>query len=127
MRGATPTEYGAVFGIVNLAICIGSLYYSKYGSNLDVKLCLCCGYMTEALCGFAFSLLIYISSSSLFIWLSCLIRFIAGIAHAMGTCSAMTILMTIFPDKVMMIIMNTALIMKYYDVLKNEYIYFEFF
>ena len=113
MRGATPTEYGAVFGIVNLAVCITSLYFSKYGSNHGVKLCLFCGFMTDGLCGLVFSLLIYISSRSLFIGLSLLIRFIAGIAHAMGTCSAMTILMTIFPDKVMMIIMNTALIMKY--------------
>ena len=113
LRGATATEYGTVFGIMNLGICITSLYYSKYGSNHDVKLCLCCGYMTDSLCGVVFSLMIYISSSSLFIWVSCLIRFIAGIAHALGLCSATTILMTTYPDKVMVTITSTLLIMKY--------------
>ena len=123
LRGATATEYGTVFGIMNIGICITSLYYSKYGSNHDVKLCLCCGYVTDSLCGVVFSLMIYISSSSLFIWVSCLIRFIAGIAHALGLCSATTILMTTFPDKVMVTMTSTLLVMKYsnlylYDVIR---------
>ena len=37
--GATPAEYGFVFGIANLSLFIFSPFFGKYGPKIGTKLC----------------------------------------------------------------------------------------
>lgn len=99
-RGATPTEYGIVFGIPSLFACVTSLYFGKYGSNYGVKLCLSCAAIMEGLCGILFSFLAYVTYSSLFIGLSCVNRSMVGIVQAIRQCSGFAILLSMYPVKV---------------------------
>jgi len=99
-KGATPAQYGFVFGIANLSLFIFSPIFGRYGSTIGPKLCFNVGAVSQGVSGFLFAFLPYIDSVDLFIGISYLLRFIEGMGTAMAWSSALGILMEIFPNKV---------------------------
>ena len=100
LKGATPSEYGFVFGIANLSLFIFSPIFGKYGPTIGPKICFNLGAVMQGVSGFLFAFLPYCEGVALFIGLSYLLRFVEGLGTAMAWSSAMGILMHVFPDKV---------------------------
>eukprot|EP00095_Tigriopus_kingsejongensis_P008420 maker-scaffold1403_size43014-snap-gene-0.10 protein:Tk08420 transcript:maker-scaffold1403_size43014-snap-gene-0.10-mRNA-1 annotation:"chromaffin granule amine transporter" len=99
-KGATPAQYGFVFGIANLSLFIFSPIFGKYGSRYGAKLCFTTGSILQGVSGFLFAFLALIQDCTTFIALSYVLRFIEGLGTAMAWSSAIGILMKIFPNKV---------------------------
>jgi len=99
-KGATPAQYGFVFGIANLSLFLFSPVFGRYGAAIGPKLCFNVGAVAQGVSGFAFAFLPYLDSVGAFIGISYLLRFIEGMGTAMAWSSALGILMEIFPNKV---------------------------
>ena len=97
--GATPGEYGFVFGIANLSIFIFSPIFGSYATKIGPKTCFTCGATLQGVSGFLFVFLPYCQTTTLFISLSYVFRFLEGLGTAMAWSSALGILMKIFPNK----------------------------
>lgn len=98
--GATPAEYGFVFGIANLSLFLFSAVFGKYGAKIGPKFCFNCGAVMQGVSGFLFAFLPYVGTTGGFIGLSYLLRFLEGMGTAMAWSSVLGILMQIFPNKV---------------------------
>jgi len=98
--GATPAEYGFVFGIANLSLFLFSPIFGAYATKIGPKTCFNCGAVLQGVSGFLFAFLPYCSTTGLFIGLSYLLRFLEGLGTAMAWSSSLGILMKIFPNKV---------------------------
>ena len=99
-RGAEPYHYGLVFGIYSLSSVIVNPFSGTLSVKIGIKKVICTGAIIESLCGFSFAFLSYSKDVSYFIGLSCLLRFIEGIAGAFRGCCAYGILMTVYPERV---------------------------
>ena len=102
-RGATPSQYGFVFGIASFAAFIFSPIFGKYGAQMGVNLVYNSGAFIQAFCGIAFGLLIYLDSLTAFLSLSYFLRFLDGVADAASNCCGTSLLIKLFPDKAMSI------------------------
>lgn len=98
--GATPAQYGFVFGIANLSLFLFSPFFGKYGGRLGPKMCFNIGSVLQGVSGFLFGFLPYFKDVGAFIGLSYLLRFLEGLGTAMAWSAALGILMKIFPNKV---------------------------
>ena len=98
-HGATPTQYGFVFGIPQLSIVIFSPLVGKYGGKC-AKMCFITGSLLGGVSGFVFGFFTEIKDVASFIGLSYLFRFLEGIGLAMMWGSCIGILLNIFPNKV---------------------------
>ena len=74
LKGATPSQYGFVFGIANLAAFIFSTIFGKYGARLGAKLVYNIGAFTQAFIGISFGFLKYVQNVPTFLGLSYLLR-----------------------------------------------------
>ena len=97
--GATPGQYGFVFGIANLSIFIFSPIFGSHATKIDPKICFTCGATLQGVSGLLFAFLPYCQSTILFISLSYVFRFLEGLGTAMEWISSLGILMKIFPNK----------------------------
>ena len=77
--GATPAEYGFVFGIANLSLFLFSPIFGAYATKIGPKTCFNCGAVLQGVSGFLFAFLPYCSTTGLFIGLSYLLRFLEGL------------------------------------------------
>ncbi|TRY70790.1 hypothetical protein TCAL_04819 [Tigriopus californicus] len=98
--GATPAQYGFVFGIANLSLFIFSPIFGKYGPRLGAKLCFTTGSIFQGVSGFLFAFLPLLKNCEVFITLSYVLRFAEGFGTAMAWSAAVGILMKLFPNKV---------------------------
>ena len=98
--GATPAEYGFVFGIANLSLFLFSPVFGKFGARIGAKTCFNVGAVLQGVSGFLFAFLPHLHHVGAFIGLSYLLRFIEGAGTAMAWSAALGILMKIFPNKV---------------------------
>ena len=78
-KGATPAEYGFVFGIANLALFIFSPIFGKYGTKIGPKNCFCAGAVLQGISGFLFAFLAYLENTGAFIGMAYLLRFLEGL------------------------------------------------
>ena len=97
-RGATPTQYGFVFGISNLPIVLFSHIFGKYGNC--AKICFITGSLLGGISGFVFGFLTEINDADSFIGLSYFLRFLEGVGGAMAWSSGIGILIKIFPNNI---------------------------
>lgn len=74
-KGATPSQYGFVFGIANLAAFVTAPLVSKYGAKIGPKLLCNFGAFLQASCTFAFGFLTFIENKNVFLGLSYLLRY----------------------------------------------------
>jgi len=99
-KGATPQQYGFVFGIFNLAAFLSAPIFGKYGPKIGPKLLYSMGAAVLGVCGVLFGFLEYIEDAQLFIGLSYLLRGLTGIADAACWSAVLSLLLQLFPDKV---------------------------
>ena len=103
-KGATPSQYGFVFGIASLASLISTPIMGMYAAKIGVKRVFNSGAFIQGLCGISFGFLIYLDSLSAFLGLSYFLRFLDGVADAAAYCCGMSVLIKLFPDKVSSIV-----------------------
>jgi MFS family permease len=72
--GATPSQYGFVFGITNMAGFIAAPFFGRFGSRLGPKLLYNTGAFVQAIAGFSFGFLDYIDDTATFLGLSYALR-----------------------------------------------------
>ena len=73
-KGATPSQYGFVFGICNLAAFFFAPLFGRFGDKIGAKHLFKFGTLTNALMGLAFGFLTYVEDTTTFISLSYLLR-----------------------------------------------------
>ena len=66
-KGATPAEYGFVFGVIHLAIFICGPIFGKYMHKLGVKKVYCYGVVQTAVCALLFGTLDFVEDKTLFL------------------------------------------------------------
>ena len=98
-KGATPSQYGLVFGIANISLFIFSPLFGKYGEKMGAKLCFILGAVLQGFSGLLFAILPYFEHVAPFLGLSYFLRFIEGLGTAMAWNSVLGILLQIFPNK----------------------------
>ena len=100
-RGVEPSGYGFVFGLPCLAQLLFLPIFSKHAPRIGIKFCTAIGSVIETLGGFLFGYLAYVQSAPLFIALSALMRFCQGFGSAISRSSAILVLSSMYPGKVM--------------------------
>ena len=73
-RGATPSQYGFVFGIVNLAAFLFAPIFARFGTKMGPRSLHITGAFIQAFAGLAFGFLVYIETSGPFLGLSYFLR-----------------------------------------------------
>jgi len=99
-KGATPRQYGFVFGIFNLCAFLTAPIFGKYGPKLGPTNLYRFGAFIQAVCGIGFGFLKFIDDLPSFLALSYILRALSGIADAASWSSVLSILMKLFPSKV---------------------------
>jgi MFS family permease len=74
LAGATPSQYGLVFGVFNLAAFLFSPIFGRYGTKVGLKLLYNTGAFVQALAGIGFGFLEYIDDTTTFLGISYLLR-----------------------------------------------------
>ena len=72
--GATPSQYGFVFGIANLAAFLSAPIFGRYGAKIGPKFLYNFGAFVQAFCGLAFGFLDLIPQVGAFLGLSYFLR-----------------------------------------------------
>eukprot|EP00095_Tigriopus_kingsejongensis_P010457 snap_masked-scaffold1863_size26100-processed-gene-0.1 protein:Tk10457 transcript:snap_masked-scaffold1863_size26100-processed-gene-0.1-mRNA-1 annotation:"chromaffin granule amine" len=108
-HGATPSQYGFVFGIVHLAAFLSAPVFAKYGNRIGPKLLYNTGALVQGVQAICFGFLVYAENTAVFLGLSYLLRMVDGIADAAAWGAILSILMKIWPDKVATIMSWTEL------------------
>jgi MFS family permease len=72
--GATPSQYGLVFGIANLAAFLSAPIFGRYGAKIGPKFLYNFGAFMQALCCLAFGFLDFIPNVGVFLGLSYCLR-----------------------------------------------------
>jgi len=99
-KGATPQEYGAVFGIIHLAMFVCGPLFGKYMPVLGVYRVFIFGVLATAVCSSLFGLLTYIEHTWAFLGCSYGLRLLEGVAEAGAWSSVLTILSSEFKNHV---------------------------
>jgi MFS family permease len=99
-KGSTPSEYGAVFGIIHLAMFLCGPLFGKYMPVLGVYRVFIFGVLGTAVCGLLFGLLTYLENTWAFLGCSYGLRLLEGVAEAGAWSSVLTILSSQFKDHV---------------------------
>lgn len=99
-KGSTPSEYGAVFGIIHLAMFVCGPLFGKYMHKLGVYRVFIFGVLGTAVCGCAFGFLTYLDNTWAFLGCSYGLRLLEGVAEAGAWSSVLTILSVEFQDHV---------------------------
>lgn len=108
-KGATPSQYGFVFGIVHLSAFLSAPIFAKYGNSIGPKLLYNVGALVQSLQGIAFGFLAYVDNLGWFLGLSYFLRALDGMADAASWGAILSMLMKIWPDKVASIMSWTEL------------------
>ena len=103
-KGATPAQYGFVFGIIHLAAFIAAPIFGRFGPKLGPKRVYNIGGFSQGAIGIVFGFLHYVDNIGAFLGLSYLLRFLDGVADAASWSALVAILIDIWPDRAAQII-----------------------
>jgi len=98
-KGATASEFGAVFGIIHLSLFMFGPLVGKYLSIWGVKAIFPAGFIIDGGTFIMFGMLQWVSDKTMFLLFSYLIRFLEGAGAAATWTSNLSILMAKFPDR----------------------------
>ena len=98
-KGASPSQYGFVFGILNLSALIFAPLFGHYGNQIGSTYLYYMGSFCQGVISILFGLLEYVTTTDTFIGLSYGLRFVNGIADAAVWGASLAILLKMFPDK----------------------------
>ena len=73
-KGATPSQYGFVFGIANMAAFLFAPIFGRYGTKIGLKLLYNTGSFVQSIAGILFGCLDYVQDPGLFLGLSYTLR-----------------------------------------------------
>ncbi|XP_078042408.1 MFS-type transporter SLC18B1 [Augochlora pura] len=99
-KGASPSEYGLVFGIFELVVFIISPVYGQYLHRIGPKLLFNGGILTTGTCAILFGLLDKVNGHYPFIVLSFVIRIVEAMGNAAFLTASFAIIAKEFPDNV---------------------------
>ncbi|XP_017755825.1 PREDICTED: MFS-type transporter SLC18B1-like [Eufriesea mexicana] len=99
-KGASPSEYGLVFGIFELIVFIISPVYGQYLHRIGPKLLFNGGILTSGTCAIFFGLLDKVNGHYPFIVLSFVIRIVEAMGNAAFLTASFAIIAKEFPDNV---------------------------
>ncbi|KAK3923553.1 MFS-type transporter SLC18B1 [Frankliniella fusca] len=99
-KGATPSEYGLVFGVFELVVFIISPVYGQHLNRIGPKFLFNGGIFTTGVCAILFGLLDKVNGHYPFIVLSFLIRIIEAMGNAAFLTASFAIIAKEFPDNV---------------------------
>ncbi len=99
-KGATPAEYGLVFGIFELTVFIVSPLLGKNLGRFGVKRVFNIGILTTGTCSILFGLLDKIPDGTTFIALSFVIRTLEAVGNSGFLTASFSIIAKEFPDRV---------------------------
>eukprot|EP00088_Acartia_fossae_P044123 TRINITY_DN4676_c0_g1_i3.p1 TRINITY_DN4676_c0_g1~~TRINITY_DN4676_c0_g1_i3.p1 ORF type:complete len:484 (-),score=84.86 TRINITY_DN4676_c0_g1_i3:282-1733(-) len=99
-KGASPSEYGAVFGIIHLAMFVFGPVFGRFMPYLGVYRVFIFGVLGTAACGCLFGVLTYLDNTWAFLGCSYGLRLLEGVAEAGAWSSVLTILSNEFKDHV---------------------------
>jgi MFS family permease len=91
-KGASPSEYGAVFGIIHLAMFFAGPLFGKFMPYLGVRRVFMFGVLGTAVCGCVFGLLQYVEHTWAFLGCSYGLRLLEGVAEAGAWSSVLTLI-----------------------------------
>ena len=95
-KGATPAQYGLVFGIIHLAIFISSPLFGHYLPRLSLRAVLGFGLVGTSSCACAFGLLPFLPTTAAFLIASYSLRIVEGISEGAAWSSALTLMANVF-------------------------------
>ena len=99
-KGAVPSQYGFVFGMLSLTAFIFSPIFGTYGNKLGSRTVFYLGALAQGTCGIAFGFLQYVNSTWAFLSLSYFLRFLHGISDAATMGASLAILIEMYPDRI---------------------------
>jgi len=108
-KGATPSQYGFVFGIFSLAAFASSPIFAAYGAKIGPKRLYNFSTFLIAINGIMFGFLEYIQNTALFLGLSYTLRCFGGVYETAAWNSVTSILMALYPDKVASVMSSTQM------------------
>ncbi|XP_076326301.1 MFS-type transporter SLC18B1-like isoform X2 [Tachypleus tridentatus] len=100
IKGATPTQYGFVFGVFQLTVFIVSPIYGKLMALITPKFMLNSGILIVGVTSILFGILDRSPSGTPFIALAFAVRIVEGLGSAAFTTSSFTIIAAEFPGNV---------------------------
>eukprot|EP00092_Neocalanus_flemingeri_P030917 GFUD01033574.1.p1 GENE.GFUD01033574.1~~GFUD01033574.1.p1 ORF type:complete len:505 (-),score=68.91 GFUD01033574.1:56-1570(-) len=98
-KGATASQFGAVFGIIHLSLFIFGPLVGKYLSIWGVKAIFPAGFIIDGGTFILFGMLQWVNDTTMFLVFSYLIRFLEGVGAAATWTSNLSILMAKFPER----------------------------
>ena len=99
-KGATPSQYGFVFGIYHLSLFGFSPIFGKYGPKIGVEYLYIGGLVLLGVITTSFAFLEYFQDPNVFIGISYVLRFIEGVGSAMRWGPGVVLAVQLFPDNV---------------------------
>ena len=99
-RGATPTQYGFVFGIFQLVVFVFSPVCGRYLGILGAKFINCLGVFIMSYTNVLFGFLGLIQDCQMFVTMSFVVRIVEAIGTSSCAISAFSIIAHEFPDNV---------------------------
>jgi len=99
LKGATASQFGAVFGIIHLSLFMFGPLVGKYLSIWGVKAIFPAGFIIDGGTFILFGLLQWVTDTTTFLLFSYLIRFLEGAGAAATWTSNLSILMAKFPER----------------------------
>ena len=108
-KGAVPSQYGFVFGMLSLTAFIFSPIFGTYGNKLGSRTVFYLGALAQGTCGIAFGFLQYVNSTWAFLSLSYFLRFLQGISDAATMGASLAILIEMYPDRITTLVSYTEM------------------
>jgi len=99
LKGATASQFGAVFGIIHLSLFVFGPLVGKYLSIWGVKAIFPAGFIIDGGTFILFGMLQWVNDTTMFLVFSYLIRFLEGVGAAATWTSNLSILMAKFPER----------------------------
>uniref|UniRef100_A0A8D8SSK7 MFS-type transporter SLC18B1 n=1 Tax=Cacopsylla melanoneura TaxID=428564 RepID=A0A8D8SSK7_9HEMI len=99
-KGATPTEYGFVFGVFELVVFLISPFYGQHLNRIGPKYLFNGGIFTTGICAILFGCLHFVDGHYPFIILSFVIRIVEAMGNAAFLTASFAIIAMEFPDNV---------------------------
>ncbi|CAL4126376.1 unnamed protein product [Meganyctiphanes norvegica] len=97
-KGATPVEFGLVFGVFRLTMCLGSPLLGKFIKNTGPRFMFAAGVMLVGGCCILMGVINYIADILVFLGESYAVQAVAGLGTVMTAISATTIVTKEFPE-----------------------------
>ena len=92
-KGATPSQFGPIFGIIHLALFFTSPLVGRLVNNFGLRNIFISGLLIISTSSILFGLLMYITNTALFLTLAYILRLLEGVGGAILWTSMLSLLL----------------------------------